>query len=165
MIEVLRLSHRAGRDPRISTHVALVARAFLADKIYYSGDRDESFEKSVIDVVKNFGGSFEIEYVKSALKLIKEKKKDGWKIVHLTMYGEKIKKINGNVLIVVGGEKVQMEFYRESDYNFSVTNQPHSEVGALAVLLHELNDGKELDFEFDGRIKIKPSKCGKVFEK
>jgi len=164
MIEVLRLSHRAGRDPRISTHVALVARAFLADKIYYSGDKDDSFEKSVVDVVKNFGGNFEIEYVKNILKLIREKKEKNWKIVHLTMYGEKIKKIKGNVLVVVGGEKVQMEVYHEADYNFSVTNQPHSEVGALAVFLHELNDGKELDFKFDGRIKIKPSKCGKVFE-
>ncbi|MBU1246071.1 MAG: tRNA (cytidine(56)-2'-O)-methyltransferase [Nanoarchaeota archaeon] len=164
MIEVLRLSHRAGRDPRISTHVALVARAFLADKIYYSGDKDDSFEKSVVEVVKNFGGSFEIEYVKSALKLIKEKRKENFKIVNLTMYGEKIKKVKGDVLIVVGGEKVPMEVYHEADYNFSVTNQPHSEVGALAVLLHELNDGKELDFKFDGKIRIKPSKCGKEFE-
>ena len=33
MINVLRLGHRIGRDKRITTHVALVARAFGADKI------------------------------------------------------------------------------------------------------------------------------------
>jgi tRNA (cytidine56-2'-O)-methyltransferase len=33
MITVLRIGHRLGRDKRITTHVALVARAFGANKI------------------------------------------------------------------------------------------------------------------------------------
>jgi len=33
MITVLRIGHRISRDKRITTHVALVARAFGADKI------------------------------------------------------------------------------------------------------------------------------------
>jgi len=37
MIEILRLGHRKKRDARLSTHVALVSRAFGASKIYYSG--------------------------------------------------------------------------------------------------------------------------------
>ncbi len=44
MIIVLRLNHRIGRDPRISTHVALTSRAFLADKICYAGQKDSSLE-------------------------------------------------------------------------------------------------------------------------
>ena len=44
IIEVLRLSHRIRRDVRLSTHVALTARAFGASKIYYSGQHDSSLE-------------------------------------------------------------------------------------------------------------------------
>ena len=65
MVEVLRLGHRIIRDKRISTHVALVARAFNAKKIYYTGQKDDIMENSVMKVVKNHGGTFEIEYLKS----------------------------------------------------------------------------------------------------
>jgi len=34
MITILRIGHRISRDKRITTHVALVARAFGAEKIY-----------------------------------------------------------------------------------------------------------------------------------
>ena len=40
MITVLRLDHRLGRDTRITTHVCLTARAFGADKVILSGERD-----------------------------------------------------------------------------------------------------------------------------
>ncbi len=33
-VSVLRLGHRAGRDPRLTTHVALAARAFGARRLY-----------------------------------------------------------------------------------------------------------------------------------
>ena len=33
-VELLRVGHRPGRDPRLSTHVALVARAFGAERMY-----------------------------------------------------------------------------------------------------------------------------------
>ena len=141
-IEILRLSHRIRRDPRISTHVALVSRAFGADKIYYSGDHDSSLENSVNKIVKQWGGSFKIEYIKDPLKLIKSSKS---KIINLSMYGlpleneiSKIKK-HKDLLIIVGSEKVPIEIYKLSDYNISVTQQPHSEVSSLAILLEKLN--------------------------
>ena len=40
-IEVLRLGHRRGRDPRITTHLALVSRAMGVSKFLLSGDEDE----------------------------------------------------------------------------------------------------------------------------
>ena len=55
-ISVLRLGHRPARDKRISTHVGLVARAFGADNLFYSGIKDSSFEKSIHGVVKQWGG-------------------------------------------------------------------------------------------------------------
>ena len=171
-IEILRLSHRIRRDPRLSTHVALTARAFLANRLYYSGDKDSSLEETVNKVTEQFGGDFEINYVKDSISLIKEKKNENYLIVHLTVYGliinsvlEKIKN-NKKILIIVGGEKVQPEIFQISDYNISITNQPISEVSALAVFLHELVRGKEITTEFkNAKIKVLPSFRGKKFKK
>ena len=168
-VEILRLNHRIGRDPRISTHVALTARAFGASKIYYSGQKDSSMEDVVNKITTNFGGPFNIKYENEDLKLIKEKKKVGFTIVHLTVYGlnllEEIKKIRTckKLLIIIGGEKVEPEFYKIADYNISVTNQPHSEVAALAIILHEYFQGNEFDKKFkDFKTNIIPDKAHKV---
>lgn len=159
-VEVLRLSHRLQRDPRISTHCSLVARTFGASKIYYAGDKDKSLELSVSKTVKNWGGKFSIEYTEKPLSLIKKKKKDGYKIIHLTMYGEDKKVKAGKLLVIIGSEKVPMEYYKIADYNIAITNQPHSEVAALAVFLDRLK--LKTDF-LKAKQKIIPSKSGKKF--
>ena len=46
-----------------------------------------------------------------------------------------MKKRKKNIIFVVGGAKVPEIIYKLSKYNISVTNQPHSEAGALAVAL------------------------------
>ena len=46
MITVLRIGHRLGRDKRITTHVALVARAFGANKILID-TKDDIMEKNI----------------------------------------------------------------------------------------------------------------------
>ena len=48
-ISVLRLDHRLPRDERITTHVALVARAFGASEMIYTGQYDSGLEKSIIN--------------------------------------------------------------------------------------------------------------------
>jgi len=165
MITVLRLGHRAGRDPRISTHCALVARALGADKLIYTGEHDAGMENSVRRIVDNWGGSFEIAYERSWRKVVK-----GFpgKSVHLTMYGLPLRKDIGNirkfknVLVVIGGEKVPIDVYHTADYNIAVTNQPHSEVAALAVFLHEYFKGHELEKKFsNAKISIVPKRDGK----
>ncbi len=171
-IEILRLSHRIRRDPRLSTHVALTARAFLANKLFYSGDKDSKLEETVNKLITQFGGDFKIEYIKDSIKLIKEKKNENYLIVHLTAYGltlnSALAKIKGSkkFLIIIGGEKVQPEIFQISDYNISITNQPISEVSALAVFLHELNNGKEITSKFkNSKTEIIPSERGKKFKK
>jgi tRNA (cytidine56-2'-O)-methyltransferase len=164
-IIILRLGHRRDRDKRITTHCALVARAFLAKKMYYSGDRDEKIEEKIRKVVENFGGSFEIEYVEDWKELIKNF--EGIK-VHLTMYGipllkkiEEIKK-NKKILVIVGSEKVPREVYDLADYNISITNQPHSEVAALAIFLDKFFESKEFFYKFENaKIEIIPQERGK----
>jgi len=167
MIIVLRLGHRPFRDQRISTHCGLVSRALGADKIIYSGEKDENFENSIEKVVKIFGGKFPIQYIDSPRKIIQLYKKKKFLVVHLTMYGlpiqktiSKIKK-SKNILVVIGGEKVPPEIYHLSDFNISVTSQPHSEAAALAVFLDKYFSGKELEKNFKGKLKIIPHERGK----
>jgi tRNA (cytidine56-2'-O)-methyltransferase len=164
MIEILRLNHRVARDKRLSTHVALTARAFGATKIYYSGQKDSEMELSINKITNKFGGPFEIEHIKNGLKLVKEKK--GFNIVHLTMYGaefeKKVGKIKGDVLVIVGGEKVEGEYYELADYNVGVGNQPHSEAAALGVFLYKLNGIKS---KFKGaKIIVEPCEKGKLLK-
>ncbi len=164
---VLRLGHRKERDKRISTHVALVARALGASGVVYSGEKDEKMEKSVEDVVERWGGPFFISYERNWKKWLE--KFDGIK-VHLTMYGvpfqERMKEIRGkfksrDICVIVGSEKVPAGIYGMADYNLAIGNQPHSEVGALAIFLYELMDRK-LKEDFEGaKIKVVPQKKGK----
>ena len=175
-IEVLRLSHRLPRDERISTHVALVARAFGASSVYYTGQKDSGFEFSVSRLADQWGrktvsgSGFSVSYEKSAASFIKKRKRDNFAIVHLTMYGIPINKkldamrLQNKVLIVVGSEQVPREIYELADFNISVTSQPHSEVAALAIALDRLMGGKELEgdgFDFQGKVRIEPSEKGK----
>ncbi len=164
MITVLRLGHRRKRDARLSTHCGLAARALGANAIIYSGEKDQQLLDSIKKVSKNWGGEFRVSYEKNWRKVIRNYK--GAK-VHLTMYGmpieTRIAKIRGrrDVLVIIGGEKVPGEVYRSVDYNLAITNQPHSEVAALAIFLHEHFSGRELRKKFDGRLKIVPQEHGK----
>ncbi|MCD6094957.1 MAG: tRNA (cytidine(56)-2'-O)-methyltransferase [Thermoprotei archaeon] len=170
-VVVLRMGHRPQRDKRISTHVALIARAFGADGIIFSDVVDEKIYKKVLDVVNRWGGPFFIEMGKPWRKIISEWKSKGGIVVHLTMYGEniensdvldRIKKEGKDILIVVGAEKVPREVYELADYNVAIGNQPHSECAALAVFLDRFFEGKELLKEFvNPKVKIIPSKRGK----
>ena len=170
-IHVLRLGHRLPRDERITTHVALVSRAFGADEITYSGQHDSSLESAVSRIAENWGGTFRISYGKNFIKVIKEYKKKGFAVLHLTMYGIPLPELKGSInsgkiLVVVGAERVPKDVYELSDYNIAVTSQPHSEVAALAIVLDRLQKGKELerDFErkFKGKIKVRPNEKGKT---
>ncbi len=168
-VKVLRLDHRRLRDARITTHVCLTARAFGASGIFLDGDHDQKLIENVRDVVKRWGGSFQIDYQKNWDNLLDEWKKSDGEIVHLTMYGEPVQKVTPKIkeskkdkLVVVGGPRVPTEVYQKSDWNVAVTNQPHSEVSALAIFLHLLFEGQELDLEFEGgEIKVVPSSHSK----
>ena len=70
MVSVLRLGHRIERDKRLTTHCALVSRAFGAEKMFYTGDKDSILEESVKKISRAWGGDFVIEYVKDYRKLI-----------------------------------------------------------------------------------------------
>ncbi len=163
MIVVLRLGHRPKRDQRVTTHVALTARALGADEIWVSTE-DPGLEKTIRSVVERFGGRFKIKTGVNWRKALK-----AWKgeIVHLTMYGESLSKslptiTRKDLMIVVGAEKVPREVYDLADRNISVGNQPHSEVAALGIFLDRYKKGKSLERRFGGRLTVVPNARGKT---
>lgn len=165
-IEVLRIGQRLVRDDRVTTHVALVSRAFGTSKIYMNEVNPE-IKETLNKVNKSWGSDFQIEFIEDWRKLLRSKKKVA-KIIHLTMYGENINDVEqkiaqeDNILIVVGAEKVPRDVYDQADYNVAVGNQPHSEISALAVLLDRIQGGKQFDAKYnDAKLEIVPTKKGK----
>jgi len=166
-VTVLRLGHRPSRDKRVTTHVALVARAFGALEILVD-TADPSLVRVVRGVVRSFGGDFTIETGVNWRHRLKS-----WPgtVVHLTMYGESVEEAipriphGKDVLVVVGAEKVPGAVYGAADLNVAVGNQPHSEVAALAVFLDRLYGGVALRRDFAGPIRIVPTKRGKTVRK
>tara|TARA_B100001113_G_scaffold221249_1_gene181416 strand:- start:135 stop:650 length:516 start_codon:yes stop_codon:yes gene_type:complete len=157
--EVLRIGHRPERDKRITTHVALTARAFGASKVYISNP-DSRVIKSVEEVVTKFGGDFRIIPTNNPKKIVKSSKSI---IVHLTMFGlsidekvESIKNGDKDILFVVGAEKVPPWVFELADYNISVGNQPHSEVAALAIAMNKLSS-ESYNTNFKGKLSVIPS--------
>ena len=175
-IMVLRLGHRLPRDERVTTHVCLTSRAFGAEGVIYSGQKDNSLEASVKRIAQNWGGEFSIEYEAKPIARIEKMKREGWAMVHLTMYGmplpEKMPQVAGKqkVLVVVGAEKVPAEVYQLADFNVAIGNQPHSEIAALAITLDRLQGGKELERTFqsnfgEASISLEPVEKGKKIKK
>jgi tRNA (cytidine56-2'-O)-methyltransferase len=171
-IVVLRYGHRLIRDARVTTHCCLTARALGASQIVLAGEVDEKLKKEVEGIVKEWGGKFKVKLSKNWRKSLKEFQKKGFTAVHLTMYGEPLQKVSEKlrsvekILLIVGSQKVPGEMYGAVDYNVAVTSQPHSEIAALAVSLHEFFEGKELDKRFvHAKRKIVPQARGKKVSK
>ena len=168
-VVVCRLGHRPGRDDRMTTHVGLTARALGADRVVLPTDASGCAD-TVRDITDRFGGPFEVE-VGSPISVVRD-----WEgpVAHLTMYGEPVQEVVGDVqesreteplLVVVGAEKVPFEVYDSADWNVGVTNQPHSEVAGLAVFLDRLFEGRELDREWaDADRVVVPQETGKRVE-
>jgi tRNA (cytidine56-2'-O)-methyltransferase len=172
-IVVLRWGHRPQRDVRLTSHVALAARALGASGFLLSDMVDKRIKETVEKVAENWGGDFFFEMGTSWKSAVKSWKADGGLVVHLTLYGENIEtsdvldRIRGsgkNVLLIVGSQKVPGEFYSDevSDFNVAIGNQPHSECAALAVFLDRFFEGKELARGFKkAKIKVVPQERGK----
>ncbi len=165
MITVLRIGHRPERDKRITTHVALTARAFGASEVLVDTP-DRELEANFVSTCQRWGGDVKLRTGVNWRQVLKE---FNGQIVHLTMYGESLDKAMeqidsaGDIMIVVGAEKVPREVYERASINVGVGNQPHSEVAALGVFLHTLFNGKMPDYD-DGQMKIIPDPKGKTVE-
>lgn len=163
-IWIMRIGHRPERDKRVTTHVALSSRALGAKGIYVD-THDPKLEENVRSVVDRFGGDYRIMTGIPWKETVKDFK---GKVVHLTMYGQRVDEAIGKVpadediMIIVGAEKVPFDVYERADFNISVGNQPHSEIAALAIFLDRYTGGKALYADRDGMMTVVPSERGKV---
>lgn len=168
-VTVLRIGHRPGRDERLTTHVGLTARALGATRVVLPEIASQAAE-TVSDVTDQFGGPFAVETSMQGAAYLRD-----WSgaIVHLTMYGEPIQDVEAAIranhadplLVVVGAGKVSFDVFARADWNVAVTNQPHSEVAALAVFLDRLFEGQELNRDWvDAAQRIVPEPAGKTVE-
>lgn len=167
-IIIIRYGHREVRDYRVSGHCALVSRALGASKIIICGEKDESILKTIRGVNERWGGQFAPEFCQNWHEATKRLKKKGYKIAHLTMYGQPIKKVEKEIqklqkiAVIIGSQKVERGVYETADYNISIGKQPHSEIAALAIFLDRVQKGKELEKKFGGaKIRIIPQERGK----
>ena len=167
LIEVVRIGQRLVRDDRVTTHVALVSRAFGAEKIFMTEVNPE-IKHTLEKINKTWGGDFLVEFIDKWKSIVKKKKEENFKVVHLTMYGESVNDVQEEIrkeeklLVVVGAEKVPREIYELADYNVGVGSQPHSEISALAVFLDRIQKGKQFDILIpNAKRKIIPTKRGK----
>lgn len=167
VIEVIRIGQRLVRDDRVTTHVALVSRAFGTEKIFMTEINPE-IKDTLEKINKTWGGNFVVEFIDKWKTIVKKKKDEGFKIVHLSMYGESINdaqenlRKEENLLIIVGAKKVPREIYELANYNIGIGSQPHSEISALAILLDRIQKGKQFEKEFpNAKRKIIPTKNGK----
>lgn len=170
-VTVVRIGHRFVRDYRTLTHLCLVARAFGAEAIYLE-ELDDGLVEGLNEVNEAWGGGFQVVKTPSWKQTFRAAREEGRLTVHLTMYGiplqDRVAELRAHekLLVAVGGPKVPGEVYRVADQNIAVTSQPHSEVAALAVVLHEVFEGEELKKEFGpSKMKIVPSDKGKRIER
>ena len=171
---VLRLGYRKGRDPRITTHLALVSRALGATGFLLAGDDDSDLFANVQSVNDRFGGDMACEHVGGGMGWLKRFSQndagDGAPgvVVRLTMYGEPYRSVLPRIrrdrplTVVVGGAKVPGDVFEYAHHNVAVGNQPHSEVAALALFMEAWfgEGGTERHFP-DARLVIEPSARGK----
>jgi tRNA (cytidine56-2'-O)-methyltransferase len=172
-VVILRWGHRPQRDARLTSHVALTARALGASGFVLSDAVDEKIKETVEKVAVTWGGDFSFEMGTRWKNTVRDWKNQGGIVVHLTAYGENVQTSNvlerirshqKDVLVIVGSQKVPREFYSAevSDFNVAVGNQPHSECAALAIFLDRLFEGKTLGTPFEhAKLKIVPQERGK----
>lgn len=162
-IEVLRIGHRPGRDPRLTTHLALAARALGATRFHLE-PADAELAARIEAVNRRWGGGFAVDGVEDWRSVVRSF--DG-PVVHLTMYGQPLARVlprlrrARRMLAVVGGAKVPPALYGLADVNVAVGHQPHSEVAALAVLLTSLKGIPGPKVRPGARSIIVPSARGK----
>jgi len=167
-VTVLRWGHRPSRDARLTTHVALAARALGASGLILSDTEDRKIKNTIDEVTRSWGGTFFFEMGTPWKKAVSNWKNKNGIVVHLTAYGEnvetsdaldRIRASGKNIMIIVGSQKVPGEFFSEavSDFNVAIGNQPHSECASVAVFLDRLFRGEELARSFEnGKLKIVP---------
>ena len=171
---MLRWGHRPQRDVRLTTHVALTARALCASGFILSDTLDAHIQETVNKITQNWGGNFYFEMGTSWKKVVREWKTKGGVVVHLTAYGEniqtsdildRIKKTNKDLLVNCWKPKSSWRVLFKRSIRFQHINRKPT-----AFRMFRIGDiswigyfkGKELAKPFEkAKIEIVPKERGK----
>ena len=169
-IVVLRLNHRP-RDFRVTTHACLTARAFGANGVIIADTEAKGIIEKIDSLSIAWGGGFWVRDSVATDRVINVWRSLGGVIINLSMYGEDLRNVLSDLyflrhvqlkpfLVMVGSSKVPAKMYTIADYNISITNQPHSEVAALAIFLDKIHGGNWPRYT-EGKVRMNPSLKGK----
>jgi tRNA (cytidine56-2'-O)-methyltransferase len=149
MINVLamgRNSHSSNID------LCLASRALGASEITFIGKRDQRLVNYVGTINRDWGGKFRVSFAKDLNEVMKKSEKAIK--VYLTRYGAPLQEKDNmirtykNIILIITPKNIP-KLHKISDFNISVTSQPHCGVAAIAVFLHEYYKGRELAMHFE----------------
>jgi len=148
--------HESNKD------LCLAARAFGAMSVTIAGRRDNRLIRECKAIKSKWGGSFEVSFTDDWKAYLSKKKT--YKTVYLTRYGIPLDRMihslttYKNIMLIVTLSESAKDVYKLSDFNVSITSQPHSSAAAVAVFLHHFYEGRELAMHFENaRYKVVPS--------
>ena len=154
-----------------SLDLCLTARALGAAEMIFTQEKDPRIPRYVNRLEKNWGGKFEASFVKSYKETLKNA--TNYKKVYLTRYGVPLNKLTytlntyKNIMLIVSSKEVPPKILNDlTDFNVSITNQPHCSVASIAVFLHDFYRGRELAMHFENaKYKVIPKEHGISVEK
>lgn len=145
--------------------LCLTARALGALEITFVGKKDGRLSRYINVINSKWGGKFKIKFVDSYTDALKAASK--YTKVYLTRFGEPLQskrsilKTYKNILLIVTPGNEMSKMHEISNFNVSVSSQPHCSAAAIAIFLHEFYEGRELAMHFENaKMKVIPAERG-----
>ncbi len=133
--------------------LCLAARAFGAQSVTFATGKSPRFARQFARLNRKWGGDFAVDFTDDWKGFIAGKK--NYKSIYLTRYGTPINKLKyslktyKNILLIVTLTEAYKNLYKMSDFNVSITTQPHCSTAAIAIFLHLFYEGRELAMHFE----------------
>jgi len=140
----------------------MTARAFGASSLILTDKRNERLARYAKGLCNKWGGVFDVYFTNDWRRVLKEKR--NYKSVYLTRFGMPINsklsmiKTYKNLIVIVTMNETYKPIFERSDFNVSITPQPHTNASAIATFLYTFYTGRELALRFkNAKLKVAPS--------
>lgn len=132
--------------------LCLTSRALGASEITFIGKKDPRLIRYVNSINRKWGGTFRVSFAKNLNEILKNSEKAIK--VYLTKFGVPLQSKDNMIrtyknIILITTTKDIPNIHKITDFNISVTSQPHCDTAAIAIFLHEYYKGRELAMHFE----------------
>ncbi len=141
--------------------LCLASRAFGAANITFAGKKDPKLVRFCSQLNKKWGSTFAVNFTDDWKVFLNSKR--NYKKIYLTRYGLPVNKVvhtlktYKNILLIITLSDSIKSLHQISDFNVSITTQPHCSSAAIAVFLHAFYEGRELAMHFENaKFKVVP---------